>query len=530
MSAEAQSSASSEDHENKWIVMTTSGPERIMSTLGLGPKRRRNRWGDTERDIDAAVTAAAYAAMKNIEEWHKLVHRGVIDRLCEMVTNHVPMPKTPEEDGKLGAVEQESSTYFGPLEALCNAAFTMPDVPRPTDLILINTLRRTWNDMIKHLWNNPQNTLMKGDIHVRERRVIPQLIMRFVTIDPTFLSVIDDDADLTISLLTRYLMHATTSDDGGDITRTLIELVSPGTPVLAAYRETYPAPTNALTRMVRGASSIEQILAKTAVHFATLPPEGAAIMPEFIMHMYLLAKAQQPAFIPKFWRSSGLWAHLFATMRKAAKEAPLGALQEFPWDSFFLPVLGVAGDIFSDCWENDRSETYSLLALWVRTDFFGAIDAALPRCVTHVRVTRQLCRILAHVHGMLEDSSVIELLRPELPRPRALRALVEQAFAPDGQPREKVGPRVVNNEVVPEECWDRSAWDFLYRLQEDVYKIGVACRTKWVSELQVFGVADQIVVGTEKSISCFVGSKCTEYPTPLEMQRCRFRRSRYLRW
>lgn len=182
-------------------------------------------------------------------------------------------------------------------------------------------------------------------------------------------------------------MHATTSDDGGDITRTLIELVSPGTPVLAAYRETYPAPTNALTRMVRGASSIEQILAKTAVHFATLPPEGAAIMPEFIMHMYLLAKAQQPAFIPKFWRSSGLWAHLFATMRKAAKEAPLGALQEFPWDSFFLPVLGVAGDIFSDCWENDRSETYSLLALWVRTDFFGAIDAALPRCVTHVRVT-----------------------------------------------------------------------------------------------------------------------------------------------
>jgi len=234
--------------------------------------------------------------------------------------------------------------------------------------------------MMSRIWDEPYNTLRKGAVHVRERIVIPQLLVPAISADPTFLGLIDYESDMTVPLITRYFMNATDWPDITDPIQALLEISVPTHPRLRAHRKVYPVPPTFLSRMLLGAPTFDKFLTKCAAHLANIDLEKAVPLVNLIVELYGLIKLQGPQYLSQFRLCSRLWTNLFLHLRKAAK------VSDSPRPSYanvlFLGIIKITADCFHDCQLGAPGELELFLALCIRTDMFGALDLALPVCIS----------------------------------------------------------------------------------------------------------------------------------------------------
>lgn len=100
------------DHyrDTEWTKFALSAPDRVVAALHLGTlpphSAMKTDFGDGSSALYPAMSSAFVAAQEKEDDWTALVDAGVVDALCKLVINAVPLDLVPVHDYKEAAVRQ----------------------------------------------------------------------------------------------------------------------------------------------------------------------------------------------------------------------------------------------------------------------------------------------------------------------------------------------------------------------------------------------------------------------------------------
>jgi hypothetical protein len=171
----------------------------------------------------------------------------------------------------------------------------------------------------------------------------------------------------------------------------IIELIEPRSKEYREYRSTHPIPPSFsfLDRILAGTSSPNQLLLALTSHVSRLNGREASIELDFLAEVFRLAAPKYADNKSKPFRheetlrtirlSESLWTHIFHLLRRAAKNEAVDARGGKNGDLIYMPVIGILANVIHDCQFNAPDEREALVALWLRTGLFDALDEAMPK-------------------------------------------------------------------------------------------------------------------------------------------------------
>ncbi|KAH9918295.1 uncharacterized protein B0H18DRAFT_1214213 [Fomitopsis serialis] len=421
----------------KWEDIARTDPERVLDTLDMGPTKPTNRWGDQPQDVFPCFAACGKLASEGTAEWHRLLDAGVADKLCDGILYakiyHPTLPSMSEEMQR-EAVRQVHSGHFVPLDAICHAVCSISKTPNESESKFLRTLKQRWPEMIKHLWESPQNALRPESSHAIERAVIAKIVARLTYIDSSVMSMIDADFDMTLPLLTRYFIHSTEERDTLYLLKTITILTSAvGDKDVIKYRKLHRLPKTWLSRMMRGSTPPRKLFDRCGIHLTQTmkTEEDASMVMDFIIDLFDLVNDQGPEFAGDVRQSASLWTNLFIYMRKTAerKIEPTDKAADRRAKRIVAKVIGITANWMHTCFFHASDQLKPFLELCIRADLFSALDIAIPRAVEAEGVTMQLTRILFSLDSVLSKGpSAAALVKGQLPRPRIFHALLMHSY------------------------------------------------------------------------------------------------------
>ncbi|KAH9830368.1 uncharacterized protein C8Q71DRAFT_862658 [Rhodofomes roseus] len=480
----------------KWDDIARTDPERVCETLDVGfETKTTNRWGDSAQDVYPCYEATGKLAREGTAEWHRLLDVGVAEKLCDGVLQaRVYVPPLPgmSEERQREAMRQVRSGHFVALDAICHAVCSVSKTPNESERKFLRTLKQRWPEMMKHLWDSPQNALRPESSHAIERAVVAKIVARLTHADPSVMSMIDADFDMTLPLLTRYFIHATEERD----TLYLLECITClTTPIvdkdLIKHRKLHPLPKTWLSRMMGGSTPPRKIFDRCGVHLTQTmkKEEDARMIMDFIITLLQLVNDQGPEFANDLRQSASLWTNMFIFMRRAAerKIEPGDKAAGARAKRAAANVIGLTANWMHSCFFQSPDQLKVFVELCIRADFFNALDATVPRVVATEGVTQQLTRIIFCLDSLLsKDPSTSPLFKGQLPRPRTFHALLIHAYIDPRTrslrtPSEFVRTGQVRRDAkglpaVGSNFFDESCWQMWHALEKRVKSGGVCAR------------------------------------------------------
>ncbi|CCM00123.1 uncharacterized protein FIBRA_02150 [Fibroporia radiculosa] len=484
-----------DEQAHKWEQLCRTNPKRVIDALTLGPTQemridRINQWGDTFADVGPALFAISQIAAAQNSVWDRLVRLGITDILARGAKEYVPfmsrLPASHPEELQEQLSRDVPAAYYPPLDVLCSGVkgFSIECTPSVIGRRYIQDLKRNWSGMMQRLWDDPDNTLKEGSVHARERALIPQMLVRLIGADPTFLSILDSESDLTIPVVARFFVHATEALDTPILASLLAQLTEPSFEILEEYRKTNPRPPWFLRRILLGASSPHRLLSACASYLDFLAEND--IEPVFAFAMGLcsvIEREQHLQFLHCSRRSVPFWKSIFTYVSIAS---------EFWCTQWIINVQSCV----QQCARTAADQLEPLISTWVKAGFFDALDAGIPRCIDNPVMMHILTRIFGSFLSAIEKhQSLVVLIGKEFPRPRLLRILAERAFFKDGkvlQPSEWVTHkgftvRDAHNTPIDGDAWKETAFTAVDELMRK-------CLKKDTSDAQR-DIVDEIVRG-----------------------------------
>lgn len=192
-------------------------------------------------------------------------------------------------------------------------------------------------------------------------------------------SILSEPADLTIPLVTRYLMETVQTTDPLDLDAHMKFLRT------IKYLESNSSSARVLLQGVLKGSdgSFKKLITKFA---SLIPTSEDTLAPIHLLHGFLDHAGQKDAidrdFIIAIIRHSPLITNIFDVMRRLGKPRVADSLSQ---DSDFLVYEQVFQFLYkciSWAYLYCGEECPRLVVLWVRTDIFGALDQCLPRLIS----------------------------------------------------------------------------------------------------------------------------------------------------
>ena len=267
-------------------------------------------------------------------------------------------------------------------------------------------------------------------------------------------SIIDEESDLSVSVLGRYWAHSS----GGDTflnTCALVELINPQSKPIVDYRKQHKFPSSFFDRIMLGGISSSEFVSTLANHLHGICGTKGymeVVLFEGVWMMAVSERNQAHAdFLQATRESSPLWLNIFSLLRKSAGDDLAGSTG-VP-NSFINLTASVINNCVASVSHPPPQPRVSLVKLWADTGFFPALDEVVTKGSLDIyKDDYQLCRwsipsysifhpkrllknpgfagnivaILRHVKYALDhDRSLLSLLSPHFPRQNLSTCLLQ---------------------------------------------------------------------------------------------------------
>lgn len=280
-------------------------------------------------------------------------------------------------------------------------------------------------------------SLVAREMFQEERYLIPHIFCRLIEVERSFASVIEDESDLTIPLITRYWTHATGE---GEIVQSSLfllmivpRLMDPGSPkTINLYDITadeIDTTVTILRRILRNEDTIAAFVEAIPSHLQRFRDFEATIVLDILGKFWSWARATRKdplcsIFLKSIRTSVPLWRSLFEASLRPANKRTTASFACTP--HFHICTLA-----FHLVQSRDSStEAMALTELWVSTGVFDALEVSIGEVLRHGTEEEQveLCGNLAYIYhgisyGPEGNPSLTSLMRQQLPRPRTIRRL-----------------------------------------------------------------------------------------------------------
>ncbi|KAF9535646.1 hypothetical protein CPB83DRAFT_842092 [Crepidotus variabilis] len=491
--------AHTQEQTLRWKNIAITKPKRVARVLVL-------RAGDTTKEGDnLSDILPALVAVKEImaktrpgvenKEWAALVSGGIADALCKavcgMVTILQPLTTMPPELKKKVKNELQTS-YFAPLEILCDACCHFQYPPTQTDKKVIAAIRKHWSEMMELIWTSPGNTLRPEDSHTRERIAVSQMVWKNISVYPSFMSILYHPSDLTIQIIARHWKHAQKTPDIMATAATLSEVLSPSHPRIVAYMNSQPAglassssiivskilvglgPTDTSPKQ----QQVKIFTAKFAEHLTRLNIRCAGEQLEFFMNLLSAAEkgASEPELPKAVLKSAALWNAVIRLLKKTAKPEPASEQEprvaESPQAEKLHRVRAIANcmnmlaHILHTATFANPQECGHLIRIWANENLFGVIEDIIDILIDTPGMTMHLTRIASIIVSTAEKApSLLQAYRSQFPRWRLFATLVKRDFERQQATGLPGFPMPGQLPHPSDHFWDECAWHTIATLQ-----------------------------------------------------------------
>ncbi|EIM79451.1 uncharacterized protein STEHIDRAFT_143178 [Stereum hirsutum FP-91666 SS1] len=458
--------------QSEWDIHVESNPRRVLDALHImSPREPPNKWGDdfTVRQPPAAPRSFNLSDPRNSQSvfpaeiaiarlslqdypgpaWQHLVSGGVVELLVLQALN-APSWESPASVPFLSTSRGQKVHLFRAVSSIHTAStyitwaisfsITLTNPLSENDRLVIDTVRKYW------FWTDFNDDSFLSKAWGRTERILfASLIITVLYYDPSTFKILDDAADLTLPLLVRATLSG--SDRYKPYANTEFKIVSasvlrqfiaPFNKNAKEYRKTYPIPDSTLDRIVKGTNgSLIRLFDKLAWYLTWLDSDQTGACLSLIEALCYLARPV-PHHFHAFLRSEALWRSLFALLRRTVID------NEFSGFEGKKPVRDLMGDRILELilvglrygevlsW-NDYASFAALLA---QQGLFQLLEDMLCSTESWTELTNPLnifVKPLSELYSKFEIAvrcapSLAATLRPHLPRPRIMRALLDAAF------------------------------------------------------------------------------------------------------
>ncbi|KDQ14197.1 hypothetical protein BOTBODRAFT_32979 [Botryobasidium botryosum FD-172 SS1] len=468
--------------EPVWPELIESGSMRVIDTISVGPDDPANKWDDTYADACNAIDAV-YQARRG--QRGLLAELGLAESLCQSIWK---APTRGAED----RAKDGLPSYHKQLQMLSQLTTHLNRSLSLVDRSVAASLKQNWSKMMQRVWDEPGNTLesKNHDGHI----IVCTLVKQLLDADPSFSSVLEDERDITISLLARYWAHSTAAPALNANAKLLNGFMDSSDPENPSDEPAKPhkAPPSMLDRIVKGVNDSQtQLISKFTSHLSWLQLDDIFPCVTFLQ-LCLALIIKLPGTDTPFYRaireSVPLWKQIFqALQRTSAKldpNIPVTDAQGMGARRALLCLYAYLVHImFNTLYElrlrTLESDMMNLIEVWIHAGLLETLDQAVAEGAKAAsgRRLQQLAGIMSYVSLTAQSDDVVRtLLIPQVPRPRMLRGFV------DWHARDKRKNRVDRD---PDHPWAITPWAGLLTLhstcQIPVLCTRRGCIKRWVA-------------------------------------------------
>jgi len=214
-------------------------------------------------------------------------------------------------------------------------------------------------------------------------------------------SVIDEESDLTVKVLSRYWIHSTTQRDAFINTAALAEMMEPQSKPIIDYRMQHPLPRSFFNRIMLGGTSPGAFVSIVAKHL--LPIYGIEGYMEVVLLKSVWAMAIEGScdahtdFLRATRESSLLWSNLFILLRKSAEDDQPDYTNKRNGRLVFPIIIKLAAFVIDKCVDDlgqpPPESHVSLIKLWITAGLWPALNEALTKgFIAIAEDDYQICR------------------------------------------------------------------------------------------------------------------------------------------
>jgi hypothetical protein len=206
---------------------------------------------------------------------------------------------------------------------------------------------------------------------------------RFRIILTTF-SVLDNEKDYTISLISRYWTYSTGDADIFHTTSTLSNFICGTSDALHAYRDSHPS---TFIHVTRGANSIGNFISAMASHLNFYRGINGLVEVSLLGTLWRIAVQEtHPIYselLTAYRESLPLWTSIFSLLRRTVNDEkrPLYKDGNEEHIGIVLPLTHhTANTIIHYDSIGSLKDCADLISCWVAADLFGTLDVIIPFC------------------------------------------------------------------------------------------------------------------------------------------------------
>jgi len=200
-------------------------------------------------------------------------------------------------------------------------------------------------------------------------------------------SIIDEEPDLTVKVLSRYWIRSTTQRDAFINTAALAEMMEPQSKPIINYRKQHPLPPSFFDRIMLGGTSPGDFVSTIAKH---LPPiYGIEGYMEVVLFESVWVMATERScgahtdLLRATRESSLLWSNLFSLLRRSAEDDQPDYTNKRNSLLVFPIIIKLAAIVIDDCaddlWQPPPESHVSLIKLWIAAGLWLALNEALTK-------------------------------------------------------------------------------------------------------------------------------------------------------
>lgn len=199
-------------------------------------------------------------------------------------------------------------------------------------------------------------------------------------------SVVDEESDLTIAVLSRFWLHATSEGDKFINASALAELMRPQSKPIREYRTLHPFPLSYFNRIMQGVISLDRFVATSAARLDKLYGIEAyleVLLFESVWHMASQATGStlHTEILLETRNSSSLWTNLFSLLLRSVEDDKSDFTDTLNGGIVLPPIIFLAGAVIADCSKTQNDSLPAFAKLWARTKMIHALSQCIIKGV-----------------------------------------------------------------------------------------------------------------------------------------------------
>jgi hypothetical protein len=200
-------------------------------------------------------------------------------------------------------------------------------------------------------------------------------------------SIIDEESDLTVMVLSRYWIHSTAAGDAFMNTAALAEMMQPQSKPIIDYRKQHPLPPSFFDRIMLGGTSPGGFVSIVAKHLPGIYGIEGYMEVLLFQSVWLMATKESHEAHTDLLRaireSSLLWSNLFSLLRRSAEDDQPDYTNVRNGRLMFPIIINLTAFVIDNCagdlWQPPPESHVSLIKLWITTGFWPALNEALTK-------------------------------------------------------------------------------------------------------------------------------------------------------